>query len=170
MLACTYTKQFFVDQSILKRQKAQFQRQGYCRLQYKTSQRFPKIYVNRILKLDIRSAASLDSDQTVQQSNVDSNTYKCVIVGGGITGLCSGLALKQQHGIENFVITEQRKRVGGNITTVSDDKFLWEEGPNSFTPSDPVLQAAVSHYILQNQNIRYCDTHKKQSPHVLDYY
>lgn len=41
-------------------------------------------------------------------------------------------------------MTEARDRVGGNVTTVSNDEgYLWEEGPNSFQPSDAVLKAAV---------------------------
>ena len=43
-----------------------------------------------------------------------------------------------------FIVTEARERVGGNITTVSDDNYIWEEGPNSFTPNDAMLTAAVS--------------------------
>ncbi|ONK55614.1 uncharacterized protein A4U43_UnF1010 [Asparagus officinalis] len=38
---------------------------------------------------------------------------------------------------------EVRDRVGGNVTTVERDGYLWEEGPNSFQPSDPVLSMAV---------------------------
>eukprot|EP01026_Neomeris_dumetosa_P082463 TRINITY_DN9424_c0_g1_i2.p5 TRINITY_DN9424_c0_g1~~TRINITY_DN9424_c0_g1_i2.p5 ORF type:complete len:103 (+),score=19.05 TRINITY_DN9424_c0_g1_i2:303-611(+) len=45
--------------------------------------------------------------------------------------------------MEDFIVTESKDRVGGNITSMSDDNYIWEEGPNSFTPSDPVLQAAV---------------------------
>ena len=43
------------------------------------------------------------------------------------------------------MVTEARDRVGGNITTASDESrgLLWEEGPNSFQPSDAVLKAAV---------------------------
>jgi oxygen-dependent protoporphyrinogen oxidase len=43
------------------------------------------------------------------------------------------------------LVTEGRDRVGGNITTLSDAARgdLWEEGPNSFQPSDAVLKAAV---------------------------
>ena len=47
--------------------------------------------------------------------------------------------------VGQFLVTEARDRVGGNITTMSDDSkgLLWEEGPNSFQPSDAVLKAAV---------------------------
>lgn len=33
--------------------------------------------------------------------------------------------------------------MGGNITTLERDGYLWEEGPNSFQPSDPMLTMAV---------------------------
>ena len=42
-----------------------------------------------------------------------------------------------------MVLTEGRDRVGGNITTRSSEGYLWEEGPNSFQPSDAMLKAAV---------------------------
>ena len=42
-----------------------------------------------------------------------------------------------------LLLTEARNRVGGNITTRSGDGYLWEEGPNSFQPSDAMLKAAV---------------------------
>ncbi|KAJ6848667.1 putative protoporphyrinogen oxidase, chloroplastic [Iris pallida] len=66
----------------------------------------------------------------------------CVVVGGGISGLCTAHALSSRHSAD-VLLTEARPRVGGNITTVERDGFLWEEGPNSFQPSDPVLSIAV---------------------------
>ncbi|CAA6662227.1 unnamed protein product [Spirodela intermedia] len=54
----------------------------------------------------------------------------CVVVGAGISGLCTAQALIVRPG-------------RGNITTVERDGYLWEEGPNSFQPSDAVLTMAV---------------------------
>lgn len=70
----------------------------------------------------------------------------CVIVGGGISGLCIAQALSTKYSnlSTNFIVTEAKDRVGGNITTMEADGYLWEEGPNSFQPSDAVLTMAVS--------------------------
>ncbi|KAJ6675085.1 PROTOPORPHYRINOGEN OXIDASE [Salix viminalis] len=64
-----------------------------------------------------------------------------VIVGGGISGLCIAQALANNHWdvAPNVIVTEARDCVGGNITTLERDGYLWEEGPNSFQPSDSML-------------------------------
>ncbi|VAI27245.1 unnamed protein product [Triticum turgidum subsp. durum] len=69
---------------------------------------------------------------------------ECVIVGAGISGLCTAQALATRYGVSDLLVTEARDRPGGNITTVErpDEGYLWEEGPNSFQPSDPVLTMA----------------------------
>lgn len=69
----------------------------------------------------------------------------CVVVGAGISGLCIAQALATQHKDEfrNVIVTEAKERVGGNITTVEREGFLWEEGPNSFQPSDSMLTMVV---------------------------
>ncbi|KAK6937201.1 Amine oxidase [Dillenia turbinata] len=69
----------------------------------------------------------------------------CVIVGAGISGLCIAQVLATEYADAGFsvVVTEARDRVGGNITTVERDGYLWKEGPNSFQPSDPILTISV---------------------------
>jgi oxygen-dependent protoporphyrinogen oxidase len=61
-------------------------------------------------------------------------------------------ALNAEHKgeVSSMLVTEARDRVGGNITTVSNDAegLLWEEGPNSFQPSDAILKAAVDANIV----------------------
>lgn len=71
----------------------------------------------------------------------------CVIVGAGISGLTLAQALASDHSntVKNFLITEAQDRVGGNIISKrTDEGFQYEEGPNSFQPSDAVLKLAVS--------------------------
>lgn len=72
-------------------------------------------------------------------------TADCVIVGGGISGLCIAQALATKHpdAAPNVIVTEAKDRVGGNIITREEKGFLWEEGPNSFQPSDPMLTMVV---------------------------
>nr|GEX36984.1 protoporphyrinogen oxidase 1, chloroplastic [Tanacetum cinerariifolium] len=67
----------------------------------------------------------------------------CVVVGGGISGLCIAQALATKHATKEVIVTEARERVGGNISTVERDGYLWEEGPNSFQPSDAMLTMVV---------------------------
>ena len=52
-----------------------------------------------------------------------------VIIGAGITGLATAWHLKKRN--LDFVVLEQAARIGGVIHTVSEDGFLYEEGPNS---------------------------------------
>jgi len=65
-----------------------------------------------------------------------------VIVGAGVSGLSAAFKLKQQSAGASVVVTEARDRVGGNITTRSENGRIWEEGPNSFQPGDPILATA----------------------------
>lgn len=81
----------------------------------------------------------------LNSSGKDSASVDCVVVGGGISGLCIAQALSTKHAnaAANLIVTEARDRVGGNITTIERDGYLWEEGPNSFQPSDPMLTMVV---------------------------
>ncbi|KAG1664085.1 hypothetical protein FOA52_011442 [Chlamydomonas sp. UWO 241] len=80
---------------------------------------------------------------SVQTVTTGGKVYDAVIVGAGISGLTTAQALVCKHSISNFLVTEARERVGGNITSMEGDGFVWEEGPNSFQPNDSMLQIAV---------------------------
>ncbi|CAM0881026.1 unnamed protein product [Alopecurus aequalis] len=93
-----------------------------------------------------QARAALASDATEAPAALSARlSVDCVIVGGGISGLCTAQALATRYGVSDLLVTEARARPGGNITTVErpDEGYLWEEGPNSFQPSDPVLTMAV---------------------------
>ncbi|KAF4371724.1 protoporphyrinogen oxidase 1, chloroplastic [Cannabis sativa] len=93
----------------------------------------------------IRCESTISPARLSTQSNLDGALADAVVVGGGISGLCiaQALATKHPNAAPNLILTEATDRVGGNITTIERDGYLWEEGPNSFQPSDPMLTMAV---------------------------
>ncbi|XP_027118697.2 protoporphyrinogen oxidase, chloroplastic-like [Coffea arabica] len=104
----------------------------------------PKLASSRRHTLSWRSFRCSYSTTVTPYSNApidgsSTSRLDCVIVGAGITGLTIAQALSGN----NVLVTEARERVGGNITTVERDGYLWEEGPNSFQPSDPMLTLVV---------------------------
>lgn len=68
-----------------------------------------------------------------------------LVVGAGITGLSLAHALTKlsNNSPLKILVAESQNRVGGNITTVKKGDFLWEEGPNSFSPTPELLKLAV---------------------------
>jgi protoporphyrinogen/coproporphyrinogen III oxidase len=57
----------------------------------------------------------------------------CVVVGGGISGLCTAQALARRHAVGDVLVTEARARSGGNITPVErpEEGYLWDLGGGS---------------------------------------
>lgn len=69
-------------------------------------------------------------------------TLDTVVIGAGVSGLCAAHRLLRDFPDATVVVTEARDRVGGNISTMSGNGRLWEEGPNSFQPADDILTVA----------------------------
>ena len=65
-----------------------------------------------------------------------------IIVGGGVSGLSTAFTMKSKNASCDVVVTEIRDRVGGNVTSMNDGTYIWEEGPNSYQPGDAVLKLA----------------------------
>ncbi|MBW4681817.1 MAG: protoporphyrinogen oxidase [Microcoleus vaginatus WJT46-NPBG5] len=85
--------------------------------------------------------------QTTQPAN-PSNVIDTLIVGAGISGLSLGHTLQNDKAATasrpwKILVTESQGRVGGRIVSSSGDGFLWEEGPNSFSPTPALLKLAV---------------------------
>ncbi|EFJ43713.1 hypothetical protein VOLCADRAFT_83109 [Volvox carteri f. nagariensis] len=89
------------------------------------------------------TSSGVPTADSARGTKIVDNVYDVIVVGGGLSGLVTGQALSAQHGVNNFLVTEARERVGGNITSMSGDGYVWEEGPNSFQPNDSMLQVAV---------------------------
>ncbi|TAG91209.1 MAG: protoporphyrinogen oxidase [Oscillatoriales cyanobacterium] len=74
------------------------------------------------------------------------NVVDTLIVGAGITGLSLAHALQKEAKTGTpvkILVAESLGRVGGNITTCTGNGFLWEEGPNSFSPTAELMKLAV---------------------------
>ncbi|KAL3159086.1 hypothetical protein ABBQ32_011084 [Trebouxia sp. C0010 RCD-2024] len=93
-----------------------------------------------------QSLSGQASRPSSKSGHTESEVLDCVIVGAGISGLTLAQAFASEHSssASKVLITEAQDRVGGNITSKkSEDGFLYETGPNSFQPGDPVLKLAV---------------------------
>ena len=63
---------------------------------------------------------------------------RTVIIGGGISGLATAFHLKNNGSPDTeFVVLESSSRWGGKITSVEEDGFLVEGGPDSFLAQKP---------------------------------
>lgn len=74
------------------------------------------------------------------------NVVDTLIVGAGISGLSLAHALQKEAKTGSplkILVAESQGRVGGNITTATAEGFLWEEGPNSFSPTPELMKLAV---------------------------
>ncbi|MBD2099841.1 protoporphyrinogen oxidase [Leptolyngbya sp. FACHB-261] len=91
--------------------------------------------------------ASLFSNQTPTSQIPGELRADVLVVGAGISGLALAHKLQQLNSEQAVLVTEAQERVGGAITSrrldSDQEQFLWEEGPNSFSPSPDLLRLAV---------------------------
>ena len=77
----------------------------------------------------VRPQAAIDSASSVTEASSGSAvpTYDVVVVGAGVSGLSTGFTLSQDAPGTKMLVTEARDRVGGNITSMNDGNYIWEE-------------------------------------------
>lgn len=78
-----------------------------------------------------------------------------VVVGGGITGLCTMHYLKralQEKGNEaRLVLVEKSKQLGGKLCTVKDQSFIMEVGADSMVARYPSVKELVSELDFESE-------------------
>jgi oxygen-dependent protoporphyrinogen oxidase len=77
---------------------------------------------------------------SLQASVSSGDEIDCLIIGGGISG--STLAHNLGRSGVNFLLTEARDYLGGNVKSHKKDGFIWEEGPNSFATQPSIVRIA----------------------------
>jgi oxygen-dependent protoporphyrinogen oxidase len=65
-------------------------------------------------------------------------SFEVVVVGGGIGGLTTAFYLAQAQ--IKVAVMEMDDRWGGSIISRQQGEWLWEEGPNSFSPNQALLE------------------------------
>lgn len=80
---------------------------------------------------------------------------RVVVIGGGISGLCTALFLKDRAGEVpgglEVVVLEAANRPGGNIRTDHEEGFTLERGPNGYLDNVPATPALVRRLGLQGR-------------------
>ncbi|NJK34180.1 MAG: protoporphyrinogen oxidase [Oscillatoriales cyanobacterium SM2_2_1] len=75
-------------------------------------------------------------------SDTPDDALDVLVIGAGLSGLTAAYALSdrpQRH----IAVWEATDHWGGNIVTRQSDGYLWEEGPNSFSPTPDLMRLLV---------------------------
>jgi len=81
--------------------------------------------------------------------------YDAVVVGGGISGLLSALALSKEG--KKVVVLEKDSFVGGNLRTYDVDGFLVDTGPHAITAltSGPLVELMEKYFTILPKFVPY---------------
>ena len=65
---------------------------------------------------------------------------KILVIGGGISGLCSAYYLTKYYKPENVLLIEGSARLGGTAYTDGMEGFVCEWGPNGWLDKEPKMK------------------------------
>ncbi|MCC6145805.1 MAG: protoporphyrinogen oxidase [Candidatus Hydrogenedentes bacterium] len=77
-----------------------------------------------------------------------------VVIGGGVSGLCTGFYLARQFGAGEVVVLEAGEVPGGTARTEETEGFRCEWGPNGFLDREPLTLQWVEDLGLKDQLIQ----------------
>jgi oxygen-dependent protoporphyrinogen oxidase len=79
---------------------------------------------------------------------------QCIVLGAGMTGLCTAFYLARKLGPENVLVLEADERVGGTTRTDTAEGFICEWGPNGFLDREPLTLQWVDDLGITDQLVR----------------
>lgn len=83
----------------------------------------------------------------------DSETFRVVIIGGGVSGLCTAGLLAESHG-DGILLLEAGAEVGGTAQTELCDGYTCDIGPNGFLDREPLTLEWVKRLGLDGELVR----------------
>ncbi|MEJ2202348.1 MAG: protoporphyrinogen oxidase [Desulfuromonadaceae bacterium] len=91
---------------------------------------------------------------------------RIVIIGAGISGLATAYAIEQgaqKIGQEvQTVVLEKKSRTGGKISSIHEEGFLCEWGPNGFLDNKPMTLELCDHLGIRDRLLRSDDNARKR--------
>ena len=75
-----------------------------------------------------------------------------LIIGGGITGLSAAHYLKKS-GTNNFLLLEEDPHTGGKVSTIRENNFIIDEGPDSLISTKPSAYELIKELGLEDEII-----------------
>ena len=87
---------------------------------------------------------------------------KILVLGGGITGLCSAYYLSKYYKPENVLLLEGSNRIGGSAYTDRMEGFVCEWGPNGWLDKEIKMKQWVKDLGLQDKTITANDAAAKR--------
>lgn len=96
----------------------------------------------------------MGDENTNSSKKCDSNKYDVIIIGAGMAGLSAANHLLK-NGIENFIIIEARKRIGGRILSIPLKNHKVELGANWIhgVLGNPIFEMAMANNLVNIINI-----------------
>ncbi|XP_049872473.1 peroxisomal N(1)-acetyl-spermine/spermidine oxidase [Pectinophora gossypiella] len=96
----------------------------------------------------------MGDDNSNSSKKCETNKFDVIIIGGGMAGLAAANHLLK-NGIENFVILEARKRIGGRIISIPMKNHKVELGANWIhgVLGNPIFEIAMANNLVNIINI-----------------